>query len=166
MFQKENRSLIGASLLLGVGLGGFFDGILFHQILQLHSMLSNQLPKTTVPNMEVNMFWDGLFHAVTWTTTVSGLALLWRAVCRPEAILSTKVFIGSLFAGWGLFNFLEGIIDHHILQVHHVVDGPVHLVWDLVFLASGLVFLALGYALIKQGETRNESLLYEHTHAV
>jgi uncharacterized membrane protein len=165
MFQKVNRPLIGACLLMGVGLGGFFDGILFHQILQLHSMLSNQLPKTTIPNMEVNMFWDGLFHAVTWIATVAGLGLLWRAIRRPEAVLSTKIFVGSLLAGWGLFNFVEGIIDHHILHVHHVVDGPVHLGWDLTFLASGLALLGVGYSLIKKGETGVDRVVLRQSRA-
>jgi len=165
MFEKADRPLIAAALLLGVGLGGFFDGILFHQILQLHSMLSNQLPKTTIANMEINMFWDGLFHAVTWIATVAGLGMLWRAVRRPEAILSTKVFVGSLLAGWGLFNFVEGIIDHHILHVHHVVDGPEHLLWDVAFLASGLVLLAIGYSLIKSAENQSDSIVLTPSHA-
>ena len=152
IFQKRNRPLIAASLLLGVGLGGFFDGILFHQILQLHSMLSNQLPKITVANMEVNMFWDGLFHAITWVATVTGLGLLWRVFGRAEGVHSNRIFVGSLLGGWGLFNFVEGIIDHHILHIHHVVDGPVHLGWDLAFLGSGLLLMVVGHSLIKQGE--------------
>lgn len=151
LLNDINRKLIGAGILLGIGMGGFVDGILFHQIFQLHSMLSNELPKTSVPNIQVNMFWDGVFHALTWITTAAGLALLWRAVGRNEFIHSTKIFLGSLIAGWGLFNFVEGIIDHHILHVHHVVDGPAHLGWDLSFLASGVIFMSMGYVLIKKG---------------
>ena len=106
IFEERNRPLIGACLLLGVGLGGFFDGIVFHQILQLHSMPSNQLPKTTVPNMEVNMFWDGLFHAATWLSTVAGVAILWRAGARSDVPWSGKAFAGALPLGWGLFNLV------------------------------------------------------------
>jgi uncharacterized membrane protein len=57
--------------LLGIGPGGFVDGILFHQILQWHGMLRTPYaktgvdPETAVVNMQVNMFWDGLFHAFT-----------------------------------------------------------------------------------------------------
>jgi len=36
----DRRPLIIAGLLLGIDLGGFADGILFHQILQIHNMLS------------------------------------------------------------------------------------------------------------------------------
>ena len=63
----NDKPLISAGICMGIGLGGFVDGILFHQILQTHSMLSARLPNTTLRNLEVNMFWDGLFHAMTWT---------------------------------------------------------------------------------------------------
>lgn len=97
-------------------MGGFFDGILFNQILQVHNMLSNQLFPDTLVNTEINMFWDGLFHAATWTATAVGLGLLWRVAKKGEIPLVTKYFVGSMALGWGLFNFIEGIIDHHILQ--------------------------------------------------
>ena len=25
-----------------------------------------------------------------------------------------------VLAGWGIFNLIEGIIDHHLLELHHV----------------------------------------------
>lgn len=34
--------LISASTTLGIGIGGFIDGIILHQILQWHEMLSNK----------------------------------------------------------------------------------------------------------------------------
>jgi uncharacterized membrane protein len=67
---------------------------------------------------------------------------------------STRTLVGSLLGGWGLFNFVEGIIDHHILHVHHVVDGPNHLPWDLAFLASGLLLMAIGFGLIRSARKR------------
>jgi uncharacterized membrane protein len=141
--------LVAAGTALGIGLGGFVDGILFHQLLQVHNMLSAVRPPNTLVNAEINMFWDGLFHALTWTVTAAGVALLWRAVKRPRAPLSTRVFVGSLILGWGLFNFVEGIIDHHILGIHHVVERPDHLPYDLAFLLSGVVFIAIGALLIR-----------------
>ena len=86
----NRRPLIAAGTLIGIGMGGFVDGILFHQILQLHNMLSAKYPKTGVDaatalaNVEINMFWDGLFHAGTWAMTALGIALLWRAAGRPD----------------------------------------------------------------------------------
>jgi uncharacterized membrane protein len=155
----NRRPLIAAGLLLGVGLGGFVDGILFHQILQWHNMLTGPgyFPKTVddpqavIRNMQINMFWDGLFHAFTWLTTATGLALLWRAGQRPDVPWSTSTFVGSLPMGWGLFNFVEGVIDHHILHVHHVVEGPNHLAWDVGFLVSGVVLFAFGWMMMQRG---------------
>lgn len=73
---KRMKPLTAAGLLLGVGMGGFIDGILLHQILQVHNMLSNRFFPDTIVNIEINMFWDGLFHTFTWIVTASGLALL------------------------------------------------------------------------------------------
>ena len=149
--SMTRRPLIAAGTLLGIGMGGFVDGILFHQLLQVHSMLSAQVTRSTVAGLEINMFWDGLFHVLTWTMTALGLALLWKAVQRRDVPLYTKTLVGSMALGWGLFNLVEGIIDHHILHIHHVTETENHLVWDLAFLASGVVLIAVGLALIKAG---------------
>jgi uncharacterized membrane protein len=152
--RTTRRPLIAAGSLLGIGMGGFVDGIVFHQLLQVHNMLSARYPTTGVEadrlvvNLEINMFWDGLFHAFTWMMTALGLALLWTTVRRPDVPLSTKTFIGSLALGWGLFNLVEGIIDHHLLHIHHVTETPDHLMWDLAFLASGLLLIGIGWTMI------------------
>jgi uncharacterized membrane protein len=151
---QNTRPLISASLLLGIGMGGFVDGILFHQLLQLHNMLSAKYPTRDVNvqqlavNLEINMFWDGLFHAFTWLMTAVGLAMLWRAMGRQDVPHSTRIFVGGLLLGWGLFNVVEGIIDHHLLHIHHVIEAPNHLLWDLVFLGSGVLLIAVGGWLI------------------
>ena len=74
-------------ILLGIGLGGFVDGIVLHQILQWHHMLTSAggHPATTVAGLETNTLWDGLFHAATWLATVAGLYGLWRATRRAAA---------------------------------------------------------------------------------
>ena len=141
--------IISAGILMGVGLGGFVDGIVLHQILQWHNMLSSWVPPTDLVTMKINMVWDGLFHALTWLMSVSGLALLWRAGRREDVPWVGKTFVGALFLGWGLFNFIEGVIDHQILGVHHVHPGNSELAWDLGFLASGLLMIALGSLLIR-----------------
>lgn len=149
MAENPNRKpIIVAGLLLGVGMGGFVDGILFHQLLQTHSMLSAKLPRTSIVNIEINMFWDGIFHTLTWTTTALGLFMLFRAGRRRDVPWSGKMLMGSMLMGWGLFNFVEGIIDHHILHVHHVMESLGVSVWDYGFLASGIVLLALGWMMI------------------
>ena len=147
----NRRPLIAAATLLGVGMGGFVDGILFHQILQLHNMLSARRPVVDLVSAEINMAWDGLFHAFTWTMTALGIALLWRAGERADVPWSSRTFGGSIALGAGLFNLIEGVLDHHILQVHHVIERPGHLPWDIAFLASGVALILGGWAAIRAG---------------
>lgn len=147
--QLNRRPLISAGLLLGVGMGGFVDGILFHQILQIHNMLSAVRPPTTVVSIETNMVWDGLFHAFTWMVTALGIWMLFRAGRRADVPWSGKMLWGALVAGWGLFNLVEGLVDHHILHVHHVVERLGVSVWDWAFLGSGVVFIVVGWLIIR-----------------
>jgi uncharacterized membrane protein len=144
------KPLIRAGMVLGVGLGGFVDGILFHQLLQVHNMLSARLPKTTIANIEVNMFWDGLFHSFTLLMTLMGIAMLWRAGKREEVPWAGKAFAGSCLMGWGIFNFSEGIVDHYVLNIHHVVESMGPSVYDLLFVASGVVFIIGGWLAIRK----------------
>ena len=145
----NQKPLVTAGIFMGIGLGGFFDGIVFHQLLQIHNMLSAKYPKTSIANMEINMFWDGLFHSLTYTMTLIGLGLLWKAGARRDVPWSGKTFVGALFLGWGLFNFVEGIIDHHILNIHHVVESHGQSAFDYAFLASGIVFILGGWMVIR-----------------
>jgi uncharacterized membrane protein len=143
--------LIRAGIVLGIGLGGFVDGIVLHQILQWHHMLSSgPYPPTSLENLEVNTLWDGLFHAATWLATAVGLAMLWRAGRRPDAPRSTNLLLGALAIGWGLFNLVEGLVDHHLLGIHHVRENvPNVLLWDLGFLAFGALLVAAGLLLLQ-----------------
>lgn len=148
--QPTNAApLVTAGTFLGIGMGGFVDGIVFHQILQFHGMLSAKVPKTTVANVEINMFWDGMFHALTWTMTAIGLFLLWKAARRSDVPWVAKLFVGALFLGWGLFNLIEGIIDHYLLNLHHVYEAQGQSIYDLLFLVSGVVFILGGWMTIR-----------------
>jgi uncharacterized membrane protein len=149
--RTATRPLILAGTVLGIGMGGFVDGILFHQILQLHNMLSNWVIRDTLVNEQINMFWDGLFHSFTWLCVAVGIWLLWQAVKRPGVILSGKAFCASLVFGWGVFNLVEGLVDHEILQIHHVYQNGSHLIWDLVFLAFGTAETIFGAVAIRSG---------------
>ncbi len=152
-------AVISSAILIGCGLGGLVDGIGFHQLLQVHNMPSARYPtkgvsaEIAVVNVEINMFWDGLFHSLTYIMTVAGVALLWRAGARRDVPWSGKTFVGALFLGWGLFNFVEGVIDHHILNIHHVVESHGQSVFDYAFLASGIIFIIGGWMAIRSART-------------
>lgn len=141
-----------AGVVLGIGLGGFVDGIALHQIAQWHNMGSAVLPPTTMDAMRQNMTWDGLFHAATWLITLMGVFMLRAESLRGSPPPQTTNFIGQLVFGWGAFNLVEGVIDHHLLNLHHVRDVPVHVpLYDWLFLAIGGVgLLAVGWLLMRR----------------
>jgi len=76
--------LSATALILGIGIGGFIDGIWLHQILQWHGMFTNQLPALDVVGKSVNMFWDGIFHLFTLTAVIIGVAALGRLLGQPN----------------------------------------------------------------------------------
>ena len=134
MTTVRRDNFMAAAVLLGIGLGGFIDGIVFHQILQWHNMLSNRVPPLDVVSIKTNMVWDGLFHTLTWLMTMGGLMMLWHSSLRRDPPRDVNRangrFYGSLAFGWGLFNFVEGVIDHHWLELHHVHPGENEAAWD------------------------------------
>jgi uncharacterized membrane protein len=128
---------------IGVGLGGFADGILLHQILQWHNMGSAVLPPVTLDAMAANMRWDDAFHAVTWLITLGGVFWLRRDEQLGAATASARTFVGQMLVGWGVFNLIEGVIDHHVLGLHHVRDMPTHVpTYDWLFLLLASARLA------------------------
>lgn len=143
MTRARRGPLLAAGIVLGAGLGGFVDGILLHQILQWHNMLSSVIPPVELVAMKINMVWDGLFHAFTWLCTLAGIALLFRAG-RKDVAWSPAVLAGGMLIGWGLFNLVEGVVDHQLLGLHHVKPGAAQLAWDLGFLALGALLVAVG----------------------
>ncbi|MFL6662250.1 MAG: DUF2243 domain-containing protein [Rhizobacter sp.] len=146
----RKEPLVAAGLLIGAGLGGFVDGIVLHQLLQVHNMLSAKLPPDTLVDAKVNMFWDGVFHAGVWLMTSVGLVMLFRAGRRVDVPWSGRVLAGALLAGWGLFNLVEGVIDHELLGLHHVLEyAPDHRPADMAFLLFGAALLVAGACLVR-----------------
>jgi uncharacterized membrane protein len=146
--------LTTSSIVLGIGLGGFIDGIVLHQILQWHEMISNKMPPATVVAKSVNMFWDGVFHAFSFIVVVIGIILLWKMLWRRDINRSGNLLGGGLLLGWGLFNIVEGIIDHHLLKLHNVREIADNVAaWNWGFLGISIVMLLIGYSLInRKGE--------------
>jgi uncharacterized membrane protein len=133
-----------------LGFGGFIDGIILHQLLQWHHLLSSWYPITNMESLEFNTWWDGVFHSVTYAFLVIGAFLLWRAAQRGEVLWSTRQLIGSMLIGFGLFNAVEGTMSHHLLGIHHVnetIPREHWFVWDVGFTTSGLLMLLVGYRL-------------------
>jgi uncharacterized membrane protein len=141
------------AFVLGLGLGGFIDGIVLHQILQWHHMLTGDNggePMDTVAGLETNTLVDGLFHMATWILVAVATVLLLNAWRRGELAPPWRTHVGLLLAGWGVFNLVEGLIDHQLLGIHHVRDDlGAPLGWDLGFLAFGALLVVGGWVLAR-----------------
>src|ERR687883_635579 len=109
---EQRRFPTAAGVLFGLGLGGFFDGIVFHQVLQWHHMLtSGGYPPDSVANLNLNTFADGLFHASTYLLTGIGIVVLWRSSGQSSRHGSGRELGGTVLIGFGLFNLVEGFVD-------------------------------------------------------
>ena len=141
-----------SGLLFGLGLGGFVDGIVLHQILQWHHMVSHEESMHTVAGLEVNTLADGFFHIGTWLLVLAG-SIATIAAWRQGRLAPTWSFhFGLVLAGWGIFNVVEGLVDHQLLGVHHVRDdlgGP--LSWDIAFLVLGALLIIAGWRVHMHG---------------
>ncbi len=150
------NSLFRAGIVLGLGIGGFFDGIVLHQILGWHHMICTTATckPLSIPALERQNTQDGVFHLVCWTFVLVGLFLLSRAARPQVGVWSGKALAGAILVGCGLFNFVEGLIDHQILGVHHVLPGhPNQFLFDMLFLASGVVLVIIGWSVARRPET-------------
>jgi len=147
---------LAPGLLIGLGLGGFFDGIVLHQLLQWHHMLSSRHPITSLEALALNTRWDGYFHSATYVFVVLGVFLLWRRGAPCDG----RVLAGAVLMGWAAFNLVEGVIDHQVLGVHHVNELTPReqwLYWDLGFLLWGGAMLAAGLGLVQVGRAEEAS---------
>ncbi len=143
--------LARAAILLGIGLGGFVDGIVLHQILQWHHMISSTTTGAaeTIVGLEANTLADGLFHAATWSLTVIGLWLLWRETSRGR-VPTGREFLGWVILGWGAFNIVDEVLFHALLDLHHIREADSELLYDMVFLGIGLAQVAVGAAMTRK----------------
>jgi uncharacterized membrane protein len=136
------------AMTLGFALGGFFDGILLHQILQWHHLLS------LVPGMDdlrLQVLWDGYFHLLMYVVALVGLVGLWRAQ-RRGALAAGRPLAGAILVGFGLWHSVDALLSHWLLGIHRIrIDSPDPLLWDLAWLVVfGLAPLLIGWRWLRR----------------
>ncbi len=98
---RNSHFPLSAGIFFGLGLGGFFDGIILHQVLQWHHMLSSWYPVNTIENLELNTLWDGIFHSTTYLFVLTGLFILWKTAKTKHLYWSGDLLIGTMLIGFG-----------------------------------------------------------------
>lgn len=138
----------GWATVLGFALGGFFDGILLHQILQWHHLLS-LVP--AVSSIRMQVLWDGYFHALMYLIAAVGLWGLWRARADLNGNWGSQA-LGALLVGFGVWHVVDSVLSHWVLGIHRIkLDSPNPLMWDLLwFAAFGVLPVIAGVLLMRR----------------
>jgi len=131
------------AVVLGFALGGFFDGILLHQILQWHHLLS-LVPG--IDDLRLQVLWDGYFHLLMYVVALAGLFGLWRSQQRG-GIDWGRPLAGAILVGFGAWHAVDALLSHWLLGIHRIrIDSPHPLMWDLAWLVVfGLAPLLAGW---------------------
>jgi uncharacterized membrane protein len=135
------RPLALPTLLIGIGLGAMVEAITLHQILRWYHLVTMVAP------------------------TLAGVVMLFLAARRDDVVWSGRIFAGSLLAGAGAFNLVEGLVAHVLFGVHHV--RPQHaLAWDLGFVTIGGIGLLLAGFLVGRSEISGDRMSPATRHAL
>jgi len=131
---SAGRPAVAAGV-LGFALGGFFDGILLHQVLQWHHFLS-LVPGEALRDIRAQILADGMFHVAVYAIAALGLWLLWRARGGLGAAADGRRLLGAALLGFGAWQVVDVAGFHWVAGIHRIrVDVPDPLLWDLGWLA-------------------------------
>jgi uncharacterized membrane protein len=136
------RSLL-TGVLSGVGVAGFIDETVFHQLLHWHHFYDRG-------SAGAGLVSDGFFHAGSWLCVVAA-AFLFADLQRRHTAVPRRIRAGALL-GWGGFQLYDGLVQHKLFGLHqiryHVDVLPYDLVWNL---AGGLALVIGAVLLIREG---------------
>jgi uncharacterized membrane protein len=137
---RGGRSVL-TGVLIGIGVAGFLDETVFHQLLHWHHFYDRG---TT----DAGLVSDGLFHAFSWTAVVVGLFLL-ADLHRRRTTVPVRVWAGGLL-GAGVFQLYDGLVQHKVFGLHQVRYGVELLPYDLAWDISGALVLLVGLLLLRR----------------
>ncbi|MBB1600476.1 DUF2243 domain-containing protein [Variovorax sp. UMC13] len=149
--SSTGAALKWPALLLGFSLGGFFDGILLHQILQWHHLLSGI---GAVQDVRAQVLADGLFHALMYVIACVALTKLWRRRAVFVMAGADRALCGLALVGFGSWHMVDGVFSHWVTGIHRIrADAASPLLWDLLwFFVFGVLLVALGLWMLRNPE--------------
>ncbi|CAM4041895.1 DUF2243 domain-containing protein [Bordetella muralis] len=143
--DASDRRVRRAGYLLGFAMGGFFDGILLHQILQWHHLLS-AIQAGILRDLRVQVAVDGMFHALMYVLAAAGLWVLFRLRGSSPAV-SLRPLWPAFWMGFGAWHIVDAVFSHWVTGIHRIrMDSDMPLVWDVAWLVVfGLVPFFFGW---------------------
>ncbi len=144
------------ALTTGFAFGAFVDGIVFHQLLQWHHFVSRYRSDDDLSGLQYNTLWDGIFHAGSWLVLAVGVLWLWSSRDNAKQF-GLRPLIGMMIAGWGVFNVVDEIVFHLLLQAHHIRMVDDWLVYDATYTAIGVVLAVVGWRIARPANSVIES---------
>ena len=148
--ETNDRSVLLAGGVIGFGLGGLLDVLLFHLVLRAHHLISGIVPPTTPEGLQLNLVADGLFSLAMVGIAIVGFVPLWRALPLSDRSRALGLLTGAFVTGVGAFNFYDGTIDHYVLGLHHVTQWPPNPdIFDVLWIIGSMVLLAAGVLTIR-----------------
>lgn len=119
---------------MGVAFGGFFDGIVLHQILQWHHLLSG-LSGGRWGDLRVQLLADGLFHALMYVLAAIALVLLVRRRHSLSVPGARDALLVMFITGFALWHLLDAVLSHWLLGIHRIrMDSTQPMAWDIGWL--------------------------------
>lgn len=151
--RKTSYAVLGSAA-LGFALGGFFDGILLHQILQWHHLLSG-LPEAAA-DLRFLVMTDGMFHLAMYGVAALGLFWLWRGRTKIAEDGAGRLGLVWAMIGFGSWHVVDAVLSHWLLGIHRIrMDSETPLFWDILWLCLfGLGPILLGIWIKRGGRGR------------
>ena len=139
--DEANRTSRRIGAILGVGLMGSLDEIVFHQLLRWHHFYDRSGPSWDTIS-------DGLLHAFTATMLAVGAVLLWAERRRLVRVVGNRSLVAGVLLGMGGFQLFDGVVNHKMLRLHQIREDTDNLLtYDLIWNAAAIATVGVGWAL-------------------
>ena len=138
-------------VIVGGALAGLFDGIVLHRIFQSDPLaaVEPQAVPQVLETLRQHGWRDGVFEVAMLALLAAGI---WRLVSeiRRGILITQQEFWSAVLFGAGAYLFVDGIVNHRLLQLHHVRTGSFQLAWDVAFITVGLAMAVAGAELFRR----------------
>ena len=159
------RPAVVTGVLLGIGIAGFIDESVFHQLLQWHTFY-------WATDQRGRILSDGLFHVGSTLILLWGAWRLWRDRAS-WAPWHSRAILGGILVGVGGFNTYDGVVQHVLLHLHlvneHVCSVPqdpnnsilscrADIPYEVVWIVLSVAVLVAGILVARQALVRRASV--------